>query len=342
MQRLKLSPCVSLQSVSNTGKGDEVVDLAKIEKVDLQKAWPKEAADFTPWLAKNISKLGEALSLDLELRSVEAPVGKKRLDILAHDVGNNRPVVIENQLRKTDDSHLGQLLAYAAGYHANVVVWIAREFSDEHRAALDFLNGRTGDDTEFFGVVVELWKIEDSRPAVNFDLVVTPNDWRPQLNTKSQEGAVSERNENYREFFQPLVDTLRQDHQFTNVRKAQPQSWHLFAAGSRGVAFAASFALGGKARVAVDINDPDRERNKQLFDQLVEHKEDIEVELDEPLDWARLDHAKMCRIATLRQGTIDDDDEMLEETRKWMVEKLLNFRRVFGPRLAELVANNEV
>ena len=314
-----------------------MIELADIEKVDLREAWPKEAIDFTPWLAKNIVKLGEALGLDLETRSEEAPVGKKRLDILAHDVGDNRPVVIENQLGKTDDSHLGQLLAYAAGYHANVVVWIAREFSDEHRAALEFLNGRTGEDTNFFGVAVEVWKIDDSRPAVNFDLVVTPNDWRPQRSTKSQEGAVSERNEKHREFFQPLVDTLREDHQFTNVRKAQPQSWHLFAAGSRGVAFAASFALGGKARVAVDINDPDRERNKRLFDQLIEHKEGIDVELDEPLDWARLDHAKMCRIATLRPGSIDDDEETLKEIREWMIDRLLAFKRVFGPRLAELV-----
>ena len=90
------------------------------------------------------------------------------LDILARDVENNRPVVIENQLGATDHSHLGQLLTYAAGFDANVIVWIARNFRDEHREALDLLNRRTGEDTEFFGIEVELWRIDDSRPAVNF------------------------------------------------------------------------------------------------------------------------------------------------------------------------------
>ncbi len=316
-----------------------MVELGKIEKVDLREAWSNEALDFTPWLQENIDQLGRVLGMDLEVQEREASVGTFSLDLLAHD-SNGRPVIIENQLGTTDHTHLGQILTYAAGYSANVIVWIAKEFRDEHRAALDFLNIRTGaegvEDTKFFGVVVELWKIGESLPAVNFDIIVAPNDWRKQTVAKSQGGTVSERNERHREFFQPLVDTLREDHQFTNVRKAQPQSWHLFAAGSRGVAFAASFALGGRARVAVDINDPDRERNKRLFNQLVEHKEGIEVELDEPLDWARLDHAKMCRIATLRQGTIDDDEETLKEIREWMIDRLLAFKRVFGPRLAEL------
>ncbi len=34
-------------------------NLAKIERVDLREAWPNEARDFTPWLAKNIAKLGD-------------------------------------------------------------------------------------------------------------------------------------------------------------------------------------------------------------------------------------------------------------------------------------------
>jgi hypothetical protein len=133
-------------------------ELATIERVDLREIWPNEATDFTPWLAENLSALGEALGLDLELQSQEAAVGGYSLDIFAHD-GNGRPVVIENQLGPTDHSHLGQLLTYAAGFDANVTVWIAKEFRDEHREALDLLNHRTDGRTDFFGVEVELWRI---------------------------------------------------------------------------------------------------------------------------------------------------------------------------------------
>ena len=67
-----------------------------------------------------------------------------------------------------------------------MIVWIARKFRDEHREALDLLNRRTGEDTEFFGIEVELWKIDDSRPAVNFNLVATPNEWRKQTVSRRQ------------------------------------------------------------------------------------------------------------------------------------------------------------
>ena len=87
--------------------------------------------------------------MDLELQDLEAPVGGFSLDILAQEVATNRLVIIENQLEATDHSHLGQLLTYATGYDTKVVVWIARDFRDEHRAALDWLNERTDDDTEF-------------------------------------------------------------------------------------------------------------------------------------------------------------------------------------------------
>ena len=161
-------------------------NLAKIERVDLREAWPNEARDFTPWLAENIAELGEALGMDLELQETEAAVGGYSLDVLATDRDQNRPVIIENQLEATNHAHLGQLLTYAAGYDANVIVWLTREFRDEHRQALDWLNQRTGEDTEFFGVVVELWRIGDSPLAPHFRLVATPNEWgKAQIRSNS-------------------------------------------------------------------------------------------------------------------------------------------------------------
>ena len=89
--------------------------------------------------------------------------------------------------------------------------------------------------------------------------------------------------------------------------------------------------------VDVYIDNGDRDWNKNLFDKLQEDKEAIESELAESLKWDRLDNRKASRIAVVRPGSIDDDEEMLGEIHDWMVEKLLAFKRVFGPRLDELV-----
>ena len=278
--------------------------------------------------------------MDLEVEAQEAPVGGYSLDILARDTGSSNSVIIENQLEVTNHTHLGQLLTYMAGFNANVIVWIARGFRDEHREALDLLNHRTGEDTQFFGIEVELWKIDDSRPAVNFKLVVTPNEWRKQTvgSVRGAGSSSARRNgELYRGFFQKLIDTLREDHSFTNRSKGQPQNWHYFSAGhSQRVQYGADFPSGGKARVFVYIDNEDRDWNKRLFDRLHELKDAIEADLGEALEWERLDERRASRIAVVRQGAIDNDEETLEEIREWMVGRLLKFKKVFGPRLDEL------
>ena len=310
--------------------------ISTIQQVSLRTAWPDEARNFTPWLAENISELGKALGMELELQATEAPVGNYSLDILATDLNENRPVIIENQLEPTNHDHLGKLLTYAAGLDANVVVWLTREFREEHRQALDWLNGRTRENTEFFGVVVELWKIEDSKPAPHFNLVVTPNGWRKQAGPPIGPGPnmVSPTNQRYRIFFQELIDTLREDHQFTNARKGQPQNWYSFTTGVRaGLQYGANFAKDEVARTEIYIDMGNRDNNIRLFERLEEHREEIEEEFGQALSWQRLEGRRACRIAAERQGYIAQDEDTLAEIRSWMVERLLAFRKTFDPHL---------
>ena len=311
-------------------------ELSTIKNVDIREVWPSEPENFTPWLAEHISDLGDALGLDLESTGVEAPVGSYRLDILARD--RERLVAIENQLGETDHTHLGQLLTYMAGYDAGVAVWVAGKFRDEHREAVDLLNRRTDGESEFFGVVVEVWQIDGSRPAPHFRVVSAPNNWGKQTKATSQEGTLSELGQQYRHFFQGLVDKIGTGPEIPRTGNPTGKSWQSFRTGFAGFGYATSFSAkdGGRAQVEVYIDCGDKAQNEERFDQLESQRTEIESEVGGKFDWERLEHRRACRISAVRPGSIRDHQKNLDEIRDWMIEKLPAFKKTFGPRLAEL------
>lgn len=308
--------------------------LGRLSRIDPREVWKGEATDFTPWLADNLNHLAEVLGLELELTQREAAVGDFSVDLLAQDLGRDRVVIIENQLEPTDHTHLGQIITYAAGLDAGVVIWVSREFRDEHRQALDWLNRIHEGHTEFFGVLVELLKVDDSKPAVNFRLVASPNQWSRSARSSSDE--ISPKRAAYQRFFQGLLDELREKHKFTNARAAQPQSWYSFSLGVRGFSWGFSFNLGGRVRTELYIDTPDAARNEQILDELQKDRAVIEKDFGEPLEWERLEGKRACRVACYRAATIDEPKEKLEELQSWAIDRLLRFKRVFGPRLRDL------
>jgi len=303
-------------------------DFGTIKEVALTAIWPHEAADFTPWLAEHLDALSSILDMDLELIEIEAAVGDFALDILARDLQSQRYVIIENQLTKTDHDHLGKLLTYAAGHDAETIVWISKNIRDEHRRTLEWLNQRTDEATRFFGIVVEVFRIDDSKPAFVLKPVVRPNEWLRET-TRSTSKPASSRGEAYRAFFQSLIDVLREKHRFTGLRRAQSASWCSYTSGIRGVPFGTSFSADGRARVELyfDISK-DAELNKRVFSRVTEARSSIEAAFGEPLEFEALDARRACRIACYFPGSILASPDRLVEIRDEMVNRLLRMKSV--------------
>jgi len=303
----------------------------KIHKIDPKSIWKHEAHDFTPWLAENITKLGEAIGIELEVTEIEADVGSFSLDILAKDLGRNANVIIENQLATTDHDHLGKLLTYASGYDADIIIWLSTEIREEHRQTLDWLNQRTDSNTDFFGVVVEVIKIGESRPALQFKVIVSPNEWQ-KSKKKQSNNASSEKSEKYRKYFQGLIDDLRENYHFTSAKKGQPQSWYSFSSGNNKFSYGHSFAQGGRVRTGIYIDSGDLVNNKAFFDQLFVEKKEIEAEFGQRLEWERLDNKRACRVAVYCKGSIEDSSEELQKIKDWGIQNLLKLRDIFSKR----------
>ena len=287
-----------------------MVNVTSLVSVDLREVWPNEPRDFTPWLAANLEALGMVLGLDLELVETEAKVGPFSVDILAKEGGTDRNVVIENQLEETNHDHLGKVLTYAAGYNADVMIWVVKQFTDEHRQALDWLNQRTDEDTRFYGVVVRAVKIGESDPAYIFELAAQPNQARKNVKSASSSVRPLKDGEKYQEFFQGVVDKLRENH-ITNNTWGARKPWQSFTAGIPRVKYILRFRAGV---TSVEL----------LLHELLEHlelqKEAIETSYGGAFTWWN------DRITTDRTGSITDPEDSLKATSDWMVDSLLRMR----------------
>lgn len=159
--------------------------LGRLQIVNLRDVWASEPYSFTPWLAEseNLQFLAETLGLPgLELVKAEHAVDSFSADIVAKIIDTDQHVLIENQLERTDHLHLGQLLTYAPRFDAKVVIWVAQQFTEAHRAALDWLNSITDERYAFFGVEAQAVRIGDSIPAPRFNVIAQPNSWtRPAV-----------------------------------------------------------------------------------------------------------------------------------------------------------------
>ena len=181
-----------------------------LQSVDVHLKWPHEAHDFTPWLATNLGLLGEELGLALEFVEREAPVGPFFLDILAETrgrEGGDVPVAIENQFGVSDLQHLGQLLTYATGREARVVVWVAPEFRRQLAESMHRLNEWTRDEISFYAVQVEVVRRHSAAELEpRFRKVVWPGGWDEDATVP--EGDQPEHVRLYDDFFRPLVAEL--------------------------------------------------------------------------------------------------------------------------------------
>lgn len=320
-------------------------ELGRLERVDLRDVWQTEAQDFTPWLARdeNISILAETLNMDVEVEEQEKLVGPFRADILCRDTSSpdhEAWVLIENQLERTDHTHLGQLLTYAAGLRTVTIVWVAQRFTDEHRAALDWLNEITDERYQFFGLEVELWQIGDSLAAPKFNIVSKPNEWSRKAGAaKSSTGPDSERGALYRRYWTEFSERLAKRNSPIVARQPQPQQWMDFAIG-RSEFWLAAMLRRKEQRVSVYLSLSGDDAPAH-FELLRQDQEAINAYLGRALQWRQL--AKSCQLLLIhpRETNLDDPEDWAWQ-HEWLAETLEKFDSALRPRIAKLDANEWV
>lgn len=277
------------------------LELSRLSKVDLRECWQNEAIDFTPWLAEdeNLKLLSDTVGMKLEIIDTESNVGPFRADILCKDLISDSMVLIENQLEKTDHTHLGQLMTYAAGLDTVNIIWVAQQFTEEHRSALDWLNRITEEQFRFFGLEVELWRIGDSHTAPKFNIISKPNDW---TKAAKKTGRVDpERTKRYRNLWSRFVEIVSQEYPLLELPNPTGLHWIRFY--MHGTRFSIAYALSTKTMNLYLLFREDAEDGWLQF--LHNNRQTLQQEVGSQLDWSLEDGG--TGYVTIKLGVVDMD-----------------------------------
>lgn len=319
--------------------------------VSLRQVWPNESLDFTPWLADNLRLLGKAIAMELSLIKPEAPGWSGYLDILAESISKGK-VAIENQLEASDSDHFARLIGYAANHDARILIWVAPQFWEYHLRQVAWLKKAMAGYGEIHAVAVRLVPGGDLRPVgsdepepgfrAEFSQVDLDEDGPEWAVLK--EGALSETNQRYRDFFQELLGNLRRSG-FTDTDYVRVGNYQTFPSGFADIDYHVGF-WGGQNNASLDVYlwiatwdtdwDRSRIRNKQIFDALYQHRKEIEKELP-GIGWGRRDSQRMSAIYFSNPGSISDSEAKLAELRTWASDTLSKFKAVMQPYLEQVI-----
>ncbi len=314
----------------------------ELEAQDVRVYWGDESRDFTPWLAGDIdedhtSHLEDVLGLDLQVIDTERSVGRYNLDILAEVEADNRTVVIENQLAPSDHDHLGKAIAYAAGVDADIIVWIAPQFYDEHVDAAHWLNKHSREGVDIFALKLEVVTIGDSEPAVRFTPLAEPSKWTERIQRPNE--GLTETQRVYVQFWTEFRDRIESTQ--TKLRPRAPRARHYYSnpIGVSGIHISFTAAKNAECLgcVLTITDDP------AVFEALYAQKEEIESELGTSVEWDHPTETPSGRhrsqIRVTREGSIfldEDREKRWEEHQAWFIEMGETFHEVFGPRISDL------
>ena len=314
-----------------------MIELGTITKADIKDVWDDEKA-FSSWLASDgLTFLGKTLGLTLSDAETEVTVGRYSADVVCEVRSDGQhPVnmVIENQFGKSDHDHLGKVLTYAAGLGKSDpvfkqvvrhVVWIAEDFNDEHRVAVDWLNENTGAEIGLFALAIECKSINNSVAAPELRVLSKPD---------GLEGSdISAPQELNRKFWLLVNGRLQ------NVFKPKPGKGQTLFFG----ALRKNFRLRGnyvrnRLQVALNIDGPNAFDYAKMLET---ESDDIEEMIGAEVAWKFRENGRTNLVLLDRPGSVHEavsapDGSDSSELAGWMASNLELFREVFTERVQNL------
>lgn len=307
--------------------------VGKLERVALREVWKHEALDFTRWLQENVDVLSDVLGLNLDNVEREQSAGTFSVDLVAEDEAGN-PIVIENQLEKSNHDHLGKLITYLTAVEAKTAVWIVSEPRPEHVRAIGWLNESSA--ASFYLLKVEAIRIGVSPPAPLLTLIVGPSPESRQAGAAKQE--IAERYDLRRAFWTGLLERAKTRTKLHASISPGKSNYIVTGAGRSGLIYSYSIHKhGSQIELYIDKGPDSDSENAAIFDALHARRQAIETSFGEALGWQRLDGKRACRIAkTLHSGGYRNPEEDWPGIQDEMIDVMVRLEGALRGPIASL------
>ena len=307
--------------------------IGRLRRVSLREVWPHEARDFTPWLAENIDVLNNAIDLSLSIVEREQAAGDFSVDLVAEDESGD-PVIIENQLERSNHDHLGKLITYLTQIGAKAAIWIVADPRPEHISAISWLNESSS--SSFYLLKLEAVRIEDSPPAPLLTLIVGSSEESQEAGETKKE--FTERYILRHRFWTQLLERAQKKTSL-HVNTLPNNSNCIKTSTGNGEFYFRYLVQRHTSDIELYIDrgkDADSE-NEKIFDTLEKAKRKIEETFGEPLEWQRLEGQRSCRIGKrFSLGGYRDDEDKWQEIQDTTIDAMIQLERALRPHIDKL------
>ena len=246
---------------------------------------------------------------------------------------DGEPVVIENQLEKSDHDHLGKVLTYLVNVGATTAVWIVSDPRPEHVKTVAWLNESTS--ASFYLVKVEAIRIGDSPAAPLLTLIVGPSPESRAVGETKRE--LAERHEYRHRFWEGLLETAKGRTQLHANISPGYDTWISAGAGRSG--FGWNYVVhqhDASVELYIDRGAGSDSQNVSILRQLESSKEAVEASFGGPLEWEARAGRRGCRVRVrLENGGYRDEDRW-PQIQASMVDAMVRLEHALAGHIRKL------
>jgi len=188
----------------------------------------------------------------------------------------------------------------------------------------------------YFGIEIELIKIDDSLPAPRFNIIVQPNDWNRAVFASVRHSNLSEMREAQMEYWTAFREVLNGE-KGIYVPNPQPQNYMSFKIGKSFVSITTKM-VSEDGSICVELYLPGKNAKKN-FQTLVAIKEKIESEMNESLEWEEHPENGPHKVLLKAYECPLHDEGDWKRQHDWLKEKLCLFNRIFRPLCRQLITS---